>query len=147
MKIAKSLSRPSDKNILLSPAVNERQKGPSLWLRPSCWQVLAGNLEHPTADVNAARSEFSEHGPPAASADIERRSVTVMTVTVMAPMTVAMATVHAVSATMAAMTMPATVTTVTTSRSRGDSGSGQSERGDSCERDLAKHSIFSICEA
>ena len=52
-------------------------------------------------------------------------------------MTVAMATVHAVSA--VAMPMSAAMTTVTTSRSGGDSGSGQSERGDSCERDFAKH--------
>jgi hypothetical protein len=44
------------------------------------------------------------------------------------------ATVHAVTA-----AMPTTMTTVTTSRSGGDSGSGQSERGDSCERDFAKH--------
>ena len=70
-----------------------------------------------------------------------------MTVTVMAPvtaMTVAMATVHAVSATVAAMTttMP---TTVTASRSRGDGSGGQSECCDSCEIDLAKHSVFSIC--
>jgi hypothetical protein len=48
-------------------------------------------------------------------------------------MTVAKSTtVHAVSA-----TMP-TVTT-TPGRSRGDGGSGQSECGDSCERNLAKH--------
>jgi hypothetical protein len=44
------------------------------------------------------------------------------------------ATMHAVST-----AMPTTVATVTTSRSRGDSGSGQGERGDSCERDFAKH--------
>jgi hypothetical protein len=42
--------------------------------------------------------------------------------------------VHAVSAAMSAMP-----TTVTRRRSGGDSGSGQSERGDSCERDFAKH--------
>jgi hypothetical protein len=62
-----------------------------------------------------------------------------MTVTPVAAMTVAMATVHvhAVSAAMSAM--PTTVATVTTRRSGGDSGSGQSERGDSCERDFAKH--------
>jgi hypothetical protein len=54
-------------------------------------------------------------------------------------MTVAMTTVHvhAVSAAMSAV--PTAVATVTTSRSRGDSGSGQSDRGDSCERNLAKH--------
>ena len=51
-------------------------------------------------------------------------------------MTVAVTTVHAVP-TMSAM--PTTVATVTTSRSRGDSGSGQSERGDGSERDFAKH--------
>ena len=130
---------------------NEQEKGPSLRLRPSCWQVLAGKLEHPTADVNAARSEFGEHGPPAASADVERRSVVVMTVTVMAPvtaMTVAMATVHAVSATVAAMTATVTTTmptTVTASRSRGHGSGSQSECCDSCEIDLAKHSVFSIC--
>jgi hypothetical protein len=52
-------------------------------------------------------------------------------------MTVAMTTVHvhAVSAAMSAM--PTAVTTA--SRSRGDSSSGQSDRGDSCERNLAKH--------
>jgi hypothetical protein len=44
------------------------------------------------------------------------------------------ATVHAVST-----AMPTTMTTVTTSRSRGNSGSGQSEGCDSCERDFAKH--------
>ena len=58
-------------------------------------------------------------------------------------MTVAMATVHvhAVSTAMSAMptAMPTTVATVTTSRSGGDSSSGQSERGDSCERDFTKH--------
>jgi hypothetical protein len=48
------------------------------------------------------------------------------------------ATMHAVSTAMPT-TMPTTVATVTTSRSRGDSGSGQGERGDSCERDFAKH--------
>jgi hypothetical protein len=65
-----------------------------------------------------------------------------MTVTVMAPvtaMTVAMTTVHAVSATVAAMTMTTTVSAVTTSRCGGDGSSGQSKRGDSCERDFAKH--------
>ena len=64
-----------------------------------------------------------------------------MTVTVapVTAMTVAMATVHAVSA----MAMPATVATVTASRSRGDSGSGQSERGDSCESDFTKHYLYS----
>ena len=126
---------------------DEQQKDPSRWLRPSCWQVLAGNLEHPTADINALRSEFGEHGPPAASADVERRSVAVMTVTpAVAPVTATVmaapmaATVHAVSA-----TMPTTMATVATSRSGSDGSSGQSERGDSCERDLAKHSVFSIC--
>ena len=44
-------------------------------------------------------------------------------------------TVHAVSA---------TVFAVTTSRSRGNSGSGQRECGDYCERDFTKHSAFSI---
>jgi hypothetical protein len=48
------------------------------------------------------------------------------------------ATVHAVSA-----AMPTTVATVTTSRSRGDSGSGQSERGNCCESDFAKHYLHS----
>ncbi len=70
-----------------------------------------------------------------------------MTVTVMAPvtaMTVAMTTVHAVSAMTATVTttMP---TTVTASRSRGDGSGSQSECCDSCEIDLAKHSVFSIC--
>jgi hypothetical protein len=53
-------------------------------------------------------------------------------------MTEAVATVHAVSA--AVSTMP---TTVPTSRSRGDSGSGQSERGNCCESDFAKHYLYS----
>jgi hypothetical protein len=68
-----------------------------------------------------------------------------MTVTPVAAMTVAMATVHvhAVSAAMSAM--PTTVAAVTASRSGGDSGSGQSERGDSCERDLAKHFVLHCC--
>ena len=74
-----------------------------------------------------------------------------MTVTVMAPvtaMTVAMGTVHAVSATVAAMTATVATTmptTVTASRSRGDGSGSQSECCDSCEIDLAKHSVFSIC--
>ena len=48
---------------------------------------------------------------------------------------------HGQTATAAPMTAHtvATMTTVATSRSGGDSGSGQSERGDSCERDFAKH--------
>ena len=59
-----------------------------------------------------------------------------MTVTPMAAMTVAMATVHVHAVSTAMSAMP---TTVATGRSRGDSGSGQSERCDSCERDFAKH--------
>jgi hypothetical protein len=100
--------------------------------------VIAGNSEHPTADVNAARPEVGPHRAPAASADVER--TTEVTVTVMTPVTgmpVAMATVHAVST--MAMTMSATVAAMTTSRSGGNGSSGQSERGDSCERDFAKH--------
>jgi hypothetical protein len=46
------------------------------------------------------------------------------------------ATVHAVST-----AMPTTV--AATSRSGGDGSSGQSERSDSCERDLAKHYLYS----
>jgi hypothetical protein len=67
--------------------------------------------------------------------------VTVMMapVTMTVPMAVAMSTVHAVSAMATVSAMPTTVATVTTSRSRGNSGSGQSERGDSCESDFAKH--------
>jgi hypothetical protein len=38
----------------------------------------------------------------------------------------------------------ATVAAMTTSRSGGDSGSGQRECGDNCERDFTKHSAFSI---
>jgi hypothetical protein len=72
-------------------------------------------------------------------------SEAVVTMTIaMAPvtaMTEAVATVHAVSA--AVSTMPTTVTTVPTSRSRGDSGSGQSERGNCCESDFAKHYLYS----
>ena len=52
-------------------------------------------------------------------------------------MPLAMATVHAVST--MAMTMSATVAAMTASRSGGNGSSGQSERGDSCERDFAKH--------
>ena len=62
-----------------------------------------------------------------------------MTVTPVAAMTVAMATVHVHAVSTAMSAMPTTVATVTASRSRGDSGSGQSERGDSCERDFTKH--------
>jgi hypothetical protein len=59
-----------------------------------------------------------------------------MVTTVMA-MTEAMSTaVHAVSTTMS-------TTMTTTSRSRGNSSSGQSERGDSCESDFAKHYLYS----
>jgi hypothetical protein len=52
----------------------------------------------------------------------------------MAMMEAMSATMHAVSA-----AMPTTVATVTTSRSGGDSGSGQSESCDGCERDFTKH--------
>jgi hypothetical protein len=65
----------------------------------------------------------------------------VASVTAVMAMTEAMsATVHAVTSAMAA-----TMTAVTTSRSRGDSGSGQSERGDSGERDFAKHTCTFHC--
>ena len=67
-----------------------------------------------------------------------------MTVTVvMMTMTVAMTTVHVSTMAVAMSAMPTTVTTVATSRSGGDSGSGQSERGDSCESDFAKHILYS----
>ena len=47
---------------------------------------------------------------------------------------------------MTAGEVSATMPTVTTTpgRSRGDGGSGQSECGDSCERNLAKHFVFSV---
>jgi hypothetical protein len=71
-----------------------------------------------------------------------------MTVTVtpaVAIVTTVMAMTEAMSATMHAVStaMPTTVATMTTSRSRGDGGSGQREGGDSCERDLAKHYLYS----
>jgi hypothetical protein len=70
---------------------------------------------------------------------MERRpEEAIVTVTPEPAMTVAKsATVHAVSAAMA------TVTT-TPGRSRGDGGSRQSECGDSRERNLAKHFVFSV---
>jgi hypothetical protein len=74
-------------------------------------------------------------------------SEAVMTMTIavtpMTAVTETMATVHAVSA--AVSTMPTTVATVATSRSRGDSGSGQSDRGNCCESDFAKHYLYSPC--
>lgn len=99
--------------------------------------MVIGSLEISIANVDALRPEVGEHRPPAASADVEPASEAAVTMTPVTAMTMAMteavsATVHAVST-----AMPTTVTT--TSRSRGDSGSGQSERGDGGERDLAKH--------
>jgi hypothetical protein len=117
-------------------------KGLSRRLRPFCWQAPIGSLEHPTADVDAARPEVGEHGPPAASADVEPRTevmVTVMMAPVTMTMMMTMTMMTVAMSTMAVSAMPTTVATVTTSRSWGDSGNGQSERGDSCERDFAKH--------
>src|SRR4051812_9961657 len=114
-------------------------KGPSRRLRPFCCWTLGRNSVIAAAHVDAIRSEVGPHRPPAASADIERTAEVTMAMTVMMTMTVAVPTVHAMSAMAVATTMSTTVATVTASRSGGNGGSGQSERGDSCERDLAKH--------
>jgi hypothetical protein len=134
---------------------NERpQPSAEAFLLAGTLQAPIGSLEHPTADVDAARPEVGEHGLPAASADVEPRTEVMVTV-MMAPVTMTMMmmmmtmtmmsmTMTVAMSTMAVSAMPTTVAAFATSRSRGNSGNGQSERGDSCERDLAKHFVFSI---
>jgi hypothetical protein len=98
--------------------------------------MVIGSLEIPIADIDAARPEVGPHGPPAASADVEPYSEAAVTMT---PVTTVMAMTEAMSATVHAVTTAMPTTVATTSRSRGNSSSGQSERCDSCERNLAKH--------
>jgi hypothetical protein len=103
------------------------------------WGLLVGTewrSEYAAADVDAARAELGEDSLVAAATDIECRSEGAAMTVASAPVTAMTmtATVHAMSATVPAMP----------GRSRGDSGSGQGECGDSCERNPAKHFVFSV---
>jgi hypothetical protein len=110
-------------------------KGPSRWLRPSWWRVLAGYLEHIAADESPARPEVGPHGPPAAATGVTEAAEAEVAVTVTEEAVVVMA--EAAEMTEAVATEMAAAVT---SRSWGDGSSSQSDGSDSCESDFTKHS-------